>query len=167
MFGAASFLSYEDLHLLSVLVGELYYLGRLMIACLMFIFLLMLFMLLLLILLHVECMCFAVASLVHCVALCLLLLGLLHVCYSSFCLPVFVLVVYAVCGVSAYGFSYRSGWLGSALCWFMFLFARGVACLLLIISFTFFCFACFVDDSSDQFLCSCMFPTIVFLIANE
>ena len=167
VFGAASFLSFEDLHLLALLVGEFYYPGQVMIACVMFMFLLMLFMVLLLIPLRMQCMCFVVASLVDCFGLCLLLLGVLHVCDSSFSLSVFVLVGYGVYGVSAYGSSYGSGCLVCTLFWFMFLFRRGVACFLLIISFIIFCFAYCVDDISDLFFCSCMFPTIVFVIANE
>ena len=81
MFGAASFLSFEDFHLLALLVGELYYLREVMIACVVFTFLLLVFMLLLLIPLDMECMCFGFASLVDCFGLCLLLLGVFHVCH--------------------------------------------------------------------------------------
>ena len=103
---------------------------------------------------------FFFASLVDCFGLCLLLLGVLHVCDSSFSLSMFVLVGYGVYGVSAYGSSYGSGCLVSTLFWFMFLFARGVACFLLIISFIIFCFACCVDDISDLFFVHACFQQL-------
>ena len=127
VFGAASFLSFEDLHLLALLVGEFCYPAQVMIACLIFIFLLILLMVLLLIPFRMQCMCFVVASLVHCFRLCLLLLGVLHVCDSPICLSLFVLVAYVVYAVSAYAFSYGSGWLVCTLyCFGLCFFLLGV-----------------------------------------